>query len=164
MAATAQALAGKADRRMAKVVKFAPEIVKAPFFLRVAAGILDYMVLMSVPSLWLLLWKVVGDGTTASISMLVWVVWAIVYVSNFLLLPLLTRRTLGKMLTGITIVSRDGSDARLLGLVLRCTLGYLATVLTLGLGFLIAGVNSSGRALHDFIAGTVVVRARKTLI
>jgi uncharacterized RDD family membrane protein YckC len=27
---------------------------------------------------------------------------------------------------------------------------------------LIAGVNTSGRALHDMIAGTVVVRGRKT--
>jgi uncharacterized RDD family membrane protein YckC len=164
MAATAQALAGKADRKMAKIVNFAPEAVKAPFFLRVAAAILDYMLLMSVPVLWLLMWRFVGDGTTASIGMMVWVVWVIVFVSNFLLLPLLTGRTLGKMLTGITIINSDGSDARLVGLLLRCTLGYLATVMTLGIGFLIAGVNSSGRTLHDFIGGTVVVRARKTLI
>ena len=29
------------------------------------------------------------------------------------------------------------------------------------LGFLLAGVNTSGRALHDLLGGTIVVRGRK---
>ena len=164
MATAAAAMDGKIDRKMAKIVNFAPEVVKAPFFLRVAAAILDYMLMMSVPVLWLLIWRLIGDGSTASFGMVVWAGWFVLFVLNFLLLPLLTGRTAGKLLTGLTILKSDGSDARLLNLLLRCTLGYLATVLTFGLGFLIAGVNSSGRALHDLIGGTVVVRGRKTLI
>jgi uncharacterized RDD family membrane protein YckC len=43
---------------------------------------------------------------------------------------------------------------------LRHTLGYLVSLLTLGLGFLLAAFDAEGRALHDRIAGTVVVRER----
>jgi uncharacterized RDD family membrane protein YckC len=42
--------------------------------------------------------------------------------------------------------------------MLRHTVGYLASLVTLGLGFLLAAFNREGRALHDLIAGTVVVR------
>jgi uncharacterized RDD family membrane protein YckC len=42
--------------------------------------------------------------------------------------------------------------------LLRHFVGYPLSFLTLGLGFVIAAVNSQGRALHDFIADTVVVR------
>jgi uncharacterized RDD family membrane protein YckC len=43
----------------------------------------------------------------------------------------------------------------------RDVVGYALTVLTLGFGFLIAAVIPSGRALHDYIAGTIVIRGRK---
>ena len=37
-------------------------------------------------------------------------------------------------------------------------MGYPLSLLPLGLGFLIVTVSPTGRALHDFIAGTIVVR------
>jgi uncharacterized RDD family membrane protein YckC len=49
-------------------------------------------------------------------------------------------------------------------MALRNTLGYLATLLTLGIGLLMAVVTPSGRALHDYIAGTMVVFGKKRVL
>jgi uncharacterized RDD family membrane protein YckC len=61
--------------------------------------------------------------------------------------------------TGLRIERRDGERAGFARTLLRHTLGYLLSLLTLGLGFLLAAFNREGRALHDLLAGTVVVRA-----
>jgi len=149
---------------MAKIVDFSPERVKAPFFLRVAALFVDYMIMMAVPALWLVLAKIIDNSSAVTIGTTIWAIAATVFILNFVLLPLITGKSIGKMLTGLTILRKDGSDVGLLHLVVRVTLGFLLTFLTLGLGFLLAAVNSSGRALHDFVAGTIVVRGRKTLV
>jgi uncharacterized RDD family membrane protein YckC len=86
-----------------------------------------------------------------------------VWIINFIGFPLFRGQTLGKMVAGITIVKRDGTPVRLGSIVLRNIVGYLLSVITLGIGFLIAAVNGSGRALHDYVAGTIVVHARKRL-
>lgn len=150
--------------RMANIVDFIPERVKAPFFLRVAAACIDYMLLMAVPVIWLTLGRMLGDGSGITMGAIVWSVIVILYVLNFLLLPLLMGKTLGKLLMGLSIVRSDGSEVGLVNLLLRYTVGYAATILTLGVGFLISAVNTSGRSLHDYIAGTVVVRGTKTLV
>src|SRR2546425_1151244 len=48
------------------------------------------------------------------------------------------------------------------GALLRNFIGYPVALLPFGLGFLIVTVNPSGRALHDLIAGTIVVREHAT--
>jgi uncharacterized RDD family membrane protein YckC len=66
-------------------------------------------------------------------------------------------RTPGKMALGLKVVAADGgpvSGGRALGR----TLCYLASLYTLGLGFLLAA-GPAKRALHDRLAGTRVVRA-----
>jgi uncharacterized RDD family membrane protein YckC len=62
---------------------------------------------------------------------------------------------------GIRIMRTDGRPVRLGAIFARNVIGYFLTALTLGIGFLIAVINKSGRSLHDYIAGTVVVYARK---
>lgn len=163
--ASAEAAIGTRHFMKAKIVDFSPELVRAPFFLRVAALCVDYMLMMAVPTLWLLLGKILGDSSaTISIGSMIWAVAVIVFVVDFLLLPLITGKSVGKMVTGLTVVKMDGTEVDLSHLVLRSTIGYLASILTLGLGFLLAAVNPSGRALHDLIGGTIVVRARKALV
>ena len=148
-----------------RIVDFSPERLHAPLLLRLAAMFIDYMLLLSVPLGWLLFGKYLSDGGPAiSLGPGVWVAVVILWLLDFLLLPLLRGQTLGKMLTGLTILNIDGSSIRLGRILVRNVLGYLVTALTLGLGFLISAVNSSGRTLHDFISGTVVVRGRKRLV
>lgn len=145
-----------------KIIGFSPGALKAPFLLRCAAIFVDYIVLIGLPVGWLLVSRFFDDHGTPSVGTWVWLLGLILLILDFVLLPLLRGQTIGKMLVGITIVNIDGSDIRLAGIIKRNVIGYAVTALTFGLGFILAGLNPSGRALHDLIAGTTVVRARKT--
>ncbi|MFN0277159.1 MAG: RDD family protein [Pyrinomonadaceae bacterium] len=149
---------------MEKVIEFSPHELKAPFFLRCAALFIDYMLLIMLPAFWLVISKFVGDTSVSSgISGTAWLFVLLAWVINFLALPLLRGQTIGKMMAGLTILKTDGTPIRLGHIILRNVLGYLLTLLTLGLGFLISAINTSGRSLHDYLAGTVVVHGRKKL-
>jgi len=64
-------------------------------------------------------------------------------------------RTPGKMAFGLKVVAADGTDASPWRCVWR-TVCYLASVITWGIGFLLAA-GPAGRALHDRLAGTRVI-------
>src|SRR5436190_7414166 len=151
---------------MEKDIEFSPNAqtapVRAPFFLRCAALFIDYMILVAVPVSWLLFLKFFSDGSNkAGISIAVWLFVLIAWVINFLALPLFRGQTIGKMMAGIAIVNTDGTPVRLGRLILRNTVGYFVTMLTFGIGFFLAAINTSGRALHDLLAGTIVVAGRR---
>src|SRR5207245_177171 len=85
----------------------------------------------------------------------------IVALLNFVVVAGLSGRTFGKWMTGLRV--ERNSDGTLVGFaraLVRHTVGYALTAATLGLGFLLAAFNSRGRAMHDLVAGTVVVRSR----
>ncbi len=65
--------------------------------------------------------------------------------------------TLGKKLFGLRVVCADGARPTMGRSVARTALGVASAGL-LGLGFLLALFTRSGRALHDFLARTWVVR------
>lgn len=143
---------------------FSPELLRAPFALRCAALSIDYILLLIFPAGWLTLGKVLGEGNTTSLTTTIWVVGIVFFLTNFLLLPVFRGQSIGKMLTGITIVNIDGTELSFGRLVIRNTIGYLITILTGGLGFVISALNSTGRTLHDLLSGTIVVHGRKTQI
>ena len=149
---------------MEKIIEFVPERLKAPFFLRCSALFVDYMILLALPIGWLVLSRMLSETGTPVIGPTIWVLGFLLFFLNFLVLPVFRGQTIGKMLTGLTILNTDGTHLTLGGVVRRNILGYAATVLTGGLGFLISAINASGRALHDFTAGTIVVRASKTQV
>jgi uncharacterized RDD family membrane protein YckC len=74
------------------------------------------------------------------------------------ILPWLTGRTLGKWATGLRIEPVNGGQISIGAALLRHFVGYPLSFLPLGTGFLIAAFTPRGRALHDLIAGTIVVR------
>ncbi len=159
MASTAQSVSS--SYRSEKVVDFAPTDLQAPFFLRCAAIFIDYMVLLAIPVGWLVIEILLGDGTKATVGSWVWTIGIVLWLANFLLFPLLRGQTIGKMLTGLSIVNIDGTKIGIGGIIRRNIFGYILTVATLGFGLLFAAVNTSGRALHDIVAGTIVVHGRK---
>ncbi len=164
MAATAsRGISIKKSSEAEKIFNFSPERLKAPFALRCAAISIDYILLLAFPVGWLTLARLLGDTGSASIGTTVWLLGLLLFFANFLILPRSRGQTIGKMLTGLTIVNVDGTKVKIDGLVRRNILGYFLTVMTLGIGFLIAAFNSTGRSLHDFVAGTVVIRGRKIL-
>src|SRR5205814_3421046 len=74
-----------------------------------------------------------------------------------------TGRSIGKWTTGLRIENMDGGPPGIVRALLRHFIGYPLSLILLGLGFLITIVTPSGRGLHDFISGTVVIRKGVTV-
>lgn len=69
-------------------------------------------------------------------------------------------QTLGKVATGVKVVKVSG-DPIGYGRSFGRWLGTLLDFLTFGIGYLMAGVRSDKRALHDLVAGTRVIKVRR---
>lgn len=82
-----------------------------------------------------------------------YVVWAFVYMSVSLTI---TGRTVGKWLTGLRVVERDGSPLRPRTAFIR-VLVLPVSLATLGIGLVGIFAGRKRRALHDVVAGSVVV-------
>ena len=156
----AAAHASTAATRRAPQVNF--ERLRAPFFLRCGALLIDYILVVGVLAFATLLARLSGDGVRGSTLLLTagYVAALGVALLNYVLIAGLSGRTLGKWVAGLRIERRDGVPLSFGRALLRHLAGYPLTILTLGTGFLLAAFNAEGRALHDLIAGTVVVRAR----
>lgn len=66
-------------------------------------------------------------------------------------------QTLGKMIFKIKVVRVDGNPISLVRSAWR-SFGEALSMLTLGIGYLMAGLRSDKRALHDLVGKTCVVR------
>lgn len=147
------------------VINFSPEAVKAPFFLRLGAVFIDYILIVAFPAVFLVLSRFSGlDGAAllnSDLNNIGWLLAILIGISNLILLPALSARSVGKFITGIRIVRSDGSAPMLRSILFRQTLGYLLVLGSLGLGFLTSVFSRKGRALHDYLSGTIVIYAEK---
>src|SRR5213076_3247126 len=79
------------------VIGFSPEAVKAPFFLRCGALIIDYIVVIAIPVIGLLLSRFAGnDGAkllNEGVSSASWLVAALVGFTNMVFLPMFSGQT-----------------------------------------------------------------------
>lgn len=136
------------------------ERYRAPFSLRCGALLIDYIVVASIIVLSTLIARLLGGGARLAGSTTETAGWIIaigVTLLNFVVLASWRGQTLGKWATGLRIMQRDGQPLTWVSALLRHVVGYPLSLLTLGLGFFLAVFNSQGRALHDIVAGTVVV-------
>lgn len=134
--------------------------IRAPFSLRCGALLIDYIVLMAIIAVSTLIARMLGGGANSagnSTETIGWVLVVVVAILNFGVLPGLSGQTIGKWATGLRIERADGSGISIGRAFLRHFAGYPASVLTLGIGFLLAAFSARGRALEDLIANTVVV-------
>lgn len=152
------------DRPLARTISTASAWPYAGFWIRVLAALLDGFVLaLGGGFLWgaatvaarLLarLWPaapVVLIPAATAIAGLLSLAYVLVGWTRF-------GRTLGKLACHLRVVREDGRTLGLDGAVIRL-LGYLASSLPLGTGYLIVAFTDRKRGLHDMIAGTVVVR------
>lgn len=147
------------------IVNFSPENLKAPVLLRCGALIIDYILMIAFPVVGILLSRYTDDNpaklfksTYYTTSLLIGL---LVGLTNFVIFPLFTGQTFGKLLTGLRVVRADGSAASLSRILVRHLIGYPLTFLTLGLGFIFSFFTRDGRALHDYISGTTLVFGRQ---
>lgn len=166
-ATTSVAPPNRNSRTEEVIVNFDAEKIRAPFLLRCGALLIDYIILVLLPVLGLLTARFsTGDAGAKlfknPLSSAGWMVAILVAVTNFIIFPMLSGQSIGKMFTGLKIIRKDGRAANFGQLLVRHLIGYPVTLLTGGLGFLLSVFNAKGRALHDLVAGTVVVYGRKT--
>jgi uncharacterized RDD family membrane protein YckC len=136
------------------------ERYRAPFSLRCGALLIDYIVVASIIVFSTLIGRLLGGGARlagGTAETVGWLVAIGVTLLNFVVLTGLRGQTLGKWATGLRIVRLDGKPMTFVSSLLRHVIGYLVSFITLGLGFLLAIFHAQGRALHDILAGTVVV-------
>jgi uncharacterized RDD family membrane protein YckC len=134
---------------------------RAPFALRCGALLIDYILLALILTFSIMVARLMGGGarmaggTAEKVGI---VITLIVAVIDLGVLAGLTGKTVGKWTTGLRIERIHGGPPGIPRALLRNFVGYPLSLLPFGLGFPIVTVSSSGRALHDFIAGTIVVR------
>lgn len=162
-----KAVPAKKVRTKQVVVGFDAEKLRAPFLLRCGALLIDYILLVSVPAVSILLGRFMGyDGSkllNSEISNSGWLITVLLGITNFIIFPLFSGQSLGKMMTGLRITNMDGTMPGFATLLLRHIVGYPVTLLTGMLGFLLAAVTGKGRALHDYLSGTTVVYGQKKI-
>lgn len=137
------------------------ERYRAPFSLRCGALLIDYIVLAIIIAFCTLVARPLGGGARtagSSVETFGLIIALVVLLVNFGVLAVWRGQTLGKWATGLRLERRDGGQLDWWRVLLRHFVGYPVSLLTLGLGFLVAAFNAQGRALHDLIAGTIVVR------
>ncbi len=166
MSARAEKIATAKKVKIEQVVTgFDPEQLKAPFLLRCGALLIDYILLISIPVISILLGRMSGDDGARllnnEISNAGWIITLLLALTNFFIFPVFNGQTIGKMLTGLQIARIDGSTPGFGSLILRHLVGYPVTFLTGGLGYIFSVFNKTGRSLHDFIGGTVVVYGQR---
>ena len=135
--------------------------LRVPWPLRCGAFLIDYIVLVSLVVLGTLFARMLGGGartagTSAETAAIVLAI--VVALLNLGVWPGLTGLTLGKWAAGLRIQGLAGGSPGIGRALLRHFIGYPLSLVTLGIGFLLAAVTVQGRGLHDMIAGTVVVR------
>jgi uncharacterized RDD family membrane protein YckC len=123
--------------------------------------LIDYIVLIAIVAISSMLARVLGGSARvagSSTETIGLVVVVLVAITNFGVLAGVWGQTIGKWATGLRIERTSGQGIGIGRAFLRHFIGYPLSILTLGIGFLIAAVNSRGRTLQDLIADTVVVR------
>jgi uncharacterized RDD family membrane protein YckC len=143
--------------------------VYAGFWRRVAANLIDIVVL------WFPFFFAVFIATIAAKFESAWHprVSAAIFFLNYglvlIVVPLLyfglmessnLQATIGKMMLGLRVTDLGGQRVSLGRATERTLAKYLST-LTLGVGFILCGYTKKRQALHDMVAGCLVVRRAK---
>jgi uncharacterized RDD family membrane protein YckC len=134
---------------------------RAPFALRCGALLIDYILLILIMTFSTMVARLMGGGarlaggTAEKVGIILTLVAAVLDLG---VLAGLTGRSIGKWTTGLRLETVSGRNPGIPRALLRHFVGYPLSLLPFGLGFLMAIVTPTGRALHDLISGTVVIR------
>lgn len=153
---------GKASRPPARRIESHVRVrYRAPFALRCGALLIDYILLALILTVSTIIARLMGGGArmAGGTAEKIGIVFALAAaVLDLGVLAGLTGKTIGKWTTGLRLERTDGRTPGIGLALLRHFVGYPVSFLLFGVGFLFAIVNPTGRALHDLIAGTVVIR------
>jgi uncharacterized RDD family membrane protein YckC len=134
------------------------DVRSAGFWIRFVAYTIDgFLLLLVQVVLWGVGWTVGGGGgwraVGAATHLFNWIIGAL----YFIVFHYRWGQTFGKMLMQIRVVRMDGGPLTLGQSIGRYFASYLSAII-LSVGFIMAGLRSDKRALHDLLAGTRVER------
>lgn len=146
-----------------------PELEYAGFWVRLAAYCIDVVIVWAgllFVNLMLGIISMVGRGVLRTEILFQYTVKDILlYVLQalyFILLTYGTGTTPGKRLLNLRVVNADGSqELDLMNVVYRETIGRFLCSISVGIGYIMAGVDREKRGLHDMLCDTRVVYAKK---
>lgn len=147
--------------RMRTLAATQAEPLRAPFALRCGALLIDYTLLVAILAFSTLVARILGGsarmagGAADTIGLLFVLGTGLL---NFVVIAGASGKTLGKWATGLRIERTTGAQLGFGRALLRHLVGYPLSLLIFGIGFLFAAFDARGRALHDRLAGTLVVR------
>jgi uncharacterized RDD family membrane protein YckC len=123
----------------------------AGFWIRLVAFIVDAVILTVIDILITLI--IEGAGARFLIGLLIGIVYDVgFWVAN-------DGATPGKMVMGVKVQMANGEPIDVGPALLRY-LGYYVSAILLGIGFFMIAFTPHKRGLHDYIAGTVVIKTR----
>lgn len=85
--------------------------------------------------------------------LLIFIIYEVIFTSG-------GRVTVGKKILGIRVIHKNGGYLTPFGAFIR-VIGYFISSLTINIGYIMALFNKNRRALHDFLASSVVVKTRE---
>jgi uncharacterized RDD family membrane protein YckC len=151
-----------------KIYDFDAQRFHASFTLRCCAFLFDYVLLIAAP---VICFMIASSSGVSGVKLfkqeaitIGWLIALIILLINFVVLPMIIGQTLGKAAMGLRVVQKNGTNLTVTSALIRHLIGYPLTLLTAGIGYLLVIFDSKNRALHDYLAGTVVVQARRTRI
>jgi uncharacterized RDD family membrane protein YckC len=131
----------------------------AGFWIRFWAYIVDLLILSSIG---MLLIKPIFRLFSLEINNPSWyapftLITAILFYAYFVVMTKLCNQTVGKMIFGIRVISKDGSKLKWNTVLFREWIGRLISVIPLNIPYLAVAFTPKKQAIHDFIADTLVV-------
>lgn len=85
------------------------------------------------------------------------VITAVIFYAYFVLMTKLCSQTVGKMIFGIRVISKDGEKLKWGTVIFREWIGRLISVIPLNIPYLVVAFTPKKQGVHDFIADTLVV-------
>lgn len=86
--------------------------------------------------------------------------WILIFIIYEVIFTSGGRVTIGKKLLGIRVIHKNGSNLSIFNAFIR-VIGYFISSFTINIGYIMALLNQNRRALHDFLASSVVIRTRE---
>lgn len=131
----------------------------AGFWIRFWAYIIDVLILSSIG---MLLIKPVFRLFSLDIHDPVWyapftIITAVIFYAYFVLMTKFCSQTVGKMILGIRVITKDGGTLTWSTVLFREWIGRLISVIPLNIPYLVVAFTPKKQAIHDFIADTLVV-------
>ena len=147
----------------------APDVEYAGFWVRLAAYCIDCAIVwvgLLFVNLVIGILSVAGSGVFRTEILFQYtakdILLYVLQVLYFVLLTHGTGTTPGKRLLNLYVVNADGSQKlELLNVIYRETVGRFLCGLSIGVGYIMAGVDREKRGLHDMLCDTRVVYAKK---